>query len=107
MPMIDKFPTDRPAIDSPAVLVASREVLEIEAAFVPGADARATPTALLRFTTTTGREVYRFTPMGLVLAVQDLNDLLASRGGMVAVLREALNHDTAPAAAPAFEGAER
>jgi hypothetical protein len=113
MPIVDKKPTDRPDLSEPAVMVAARTVTEVECSFIaPDGDKRATPVALLRLTTSgpneaPRRSVFRLDPLSLVLVVQDLNDLLASHGGMVAVLRAALNHDTAPAAAPAFEGAER
>jgi hypothetical protein len=113
MPLIDnakvRAPSDRPDIGSREVLLGARAMTEVEVAMVqdPDAGPHEPPTALIRITTAAGRYTFSCEPLALVLIVQDMNDLLASRGGMVAVLRSALLRDDAPATEPAFEGAER
>ena len=52
-------------------------------------------------------QVFVTSPVGGVLVAQQLTDLVCSRGGIIAILKDTLDPTASVAASPAFEGAER
>lgn len=109
MPTLDTSAMSMNALS--ALAQGAREIVDVEAGLV-----RIDGTEhFVLFFKTEGGDGFAFqtSPVGGVLIHQQLRDLFSTRGGILAVLRQALNTPDAPAvpavaaAEVAFEGAER